>query len=275
LSDQLQFGWGEDILLLEDFQFEPDNCGRHVGTFRKSLTAFITNKNGPLRGIRSWIGANSGTLTQKEVLMYEGREDMVTFLRVHNVPGMMDFTLFQPEVPLTWYNSFNMDGVTVDGNRDSINQEFSPWQLVTSEWGSYLRSYNWEQDIIPSSQIQHALKTFYLDNREPNSIMEDGTAVHPHNFHMCCSSYMNTTVAWGVSGFQLKSTDNRIPNTCPNRFKPWPKPLPDGMCKDGEEETLNHLKLSMRQLYLEAGLDPTVAAMQHDTLEAPLIVTVA
>jgi hypothetical protein len=73
LSDSLTFSSGENILLLQDFQFKPSNCGRHVGTFRKSRTAFIANKSGPLRAVRSWVGANSGTLTQRDSLMYEAR----------------------------------------------------------------------------------------------------------------------------------------------------------------------------------------------------------
>ena len=32
---------------------------------------------------------------QRDSLMYEEREDLVTHLRVHHVQGLMDFTLFQ------------------------------------------------------------------------------------------------------------------------------------------------------------------------------------
>ena len=46
----------------------------------------------------------------------------------------------QPETPLTWYNGRNLAGVPVDGVPDTIDPTYSPWQLVTSQWGSYLRS---------------------------------------------------------------------------------------------------------------------------------------
>jgi hypothetical protein len=42
---------------------------------------------------------------------------------------------------------------------------------------------------------------------------------------------MDTSVAWGVAGFQLKSWVPGMPNTCPNRALAWPSPLPDGTCK--------------------------------------------
>ena len=32
---------------------------------------------------------------QRDSLMYEEREDLVTHLRVHSIPGVMDFILFQ------------------------------------------------------------------------------------------------------------------------------------------------------------------------------------
>ncbi len=44
---------------------------------------------------RSWVGANSGVITQRETLMYEQREDQTTTVRVHSVPGMFDYINFK------------------------------------------------------------------------------------------------------------------------------------------------------------------------------------
>ena len=44
-----------------------------------------------------------GSPIQRDSLMYEGREDLVTHLRVHSIPGVMDFTLFQVSHPLLCY----------------------------------------------------------------------------------------------------------------------------------------------------------------------------
>ena len=41
------------------------------------------------------MGANSGVITQRETKMYEQREDQETFLRVHSIPGIMDYINFE------------------------------------------------------------------------------------------------------------------------------------------------------------------------------------
>ena len=44
--------------------------------------------------MRSWVGANSGMLTQKEIKFYEQKEDQTTVFRVHSIPGGMLYTNF-------------------------------------------------------------------------------------------------------------------------------------------------------------------------------------
>ena len=44
---------------------------------------------------RSFVGANSGVITQRDVKMYEQREDAVTYVRVHSIPGMMNYINFE------------------------------------------------------------------------------------------------------------------------------------------------------------------------------------
>lgn len=44
---------------------------------------------------RSYVGANSGTITQRELHMYEQREDQITWLRVHTMPGIMDYNNYK------------------------------------------------------------------------------------------------------------------------------------------------------------------------------------
>ena len=51
-----------------------------------------------MRAIRSYIGANSGPLTQREHVFYDGRSDVRTFLRVHAIPGL-DFLDYRPRRP--------------------------------------------------------------------------------------------------------------------------------------------------------------------------------
>ena len=79
---------------MEEFQFLPFTCSRSIKTFTKGPTAFIANIDGPVRAIRSWVGANSGMLTQKDMKMYEQKEEQTTFFRVHSIPGGMIYTNF-------------------------------------------------------------------------------------------------------------------------------------------------------------------------------------
>ena len=79
---------------MEEFQFLPYYCGRSMKTFTKGPTAFIANKDGPVRALRSWVGANSGMLTQRDLVMYEQRTDETTFFRVHTVPSMLMYINF-------------------------------------------------------------------------------------------------------------------------------------------------------------------------------------
>ena len=67
------------------------NCGRSEATFSRGPGAFIANKSGPVRAIRSYLGANSGTYTQRDEIMYEGRMDVTTHLRVHAIPPLRDW----------------------------------------------------------------------------------------------------------------------------------------------------------------------------------------
>merc|ERR1719347_495427 len=277
LSDRIDFGEGtEDILLLEDFQFKPDTCGRNVNTFRHSRTAFVTNKVGALRSIRSWVGANSGTLTQRTVINYEGREDMITYLRVHAIPGIMEYSLFEPGSSLTWFNSENMEGTIIDGNTDEVDTAFSPWQLVAGQEGSYLRSWDVEQDILPEGgdlDITDVFNTWYIDNSEPDSVNDNGLAIYP-NWKMCCSTYIGSDVAWGASGVKLASWVPGLPNTDPNRVAPWPDPVPEGACKGGSGDSLNQLTLHRRQLFLPPQQSPEIAQQYHDVLVNPLNIEV-
>ena len=101
-----------DILDRAKAQFAPGNCGRSEDTFNDAEGAFIANKSGPVRAIRSYIGANSGPLTQREHIFYERREDIRTFLRVHAIPGIMDYFDYSPAASgMTYKNNVNTGGV--------------------------------------------------------------------------------------------------------------------------------------------------------------------
>ena len=82
--------WG-----MEDFQFNLGSCERSAATFIHSNTAFIANIDGPLRAIRSWLGANSGAITQRQIKFYEQMEVKTTVVRVHAIPGIFGYINFE------------------------------------------------------------------------------------------------------------------------------------------------------------------------------------
>ena len=78
---------GPDILDRHKALFAPGVCGRSEDTFDDGEGAFLANINGPVRAIRSYIGANSGPYTERTHIFYAQREDIVTDLRVHPIPA--------------------------------------------------------------------------------------------------------------------------------------------------------------------------------------------
>lgn len=129
---------GDDLLDIAQARFAPDFCGRHVLTFSTSEGAFIANIDGPVRAIRSYMGANSGPLTQRTHLFYDRVEVMHTFLRVHAIPSIMELTDYAPAAAgMTYYNEFNLDGVAIDGEPDpGFDTSQFGWELVSGPHGS-------------------------------------------------------------------------------------------------------------------------------------------
>ena len=127
---------GVDILDRAKAQFAPGNCGRTEDTFNDAEGAFIANKSGPVRAIRSYIGANSGPLTQREHIFYERRQDIRTFLRVHAIPGIMDYFDYSPAATgMTYRNNANTGGVRIDGVPDTPTAGSLAWETVDGDQG--------------------------------------------------------------------------------------------------------------------------------------------
>jgi beta-propeller repeat-containing protein len=124
---------GVDILDRHDDQFDAADasCVRDQQTFSIGEGAFIVNKDGPVRAIRDFVGANSGPHVQRQHIFYKGLEAINTFLRVHPIPGVVDFFDYsQAGVGLTYKNGVQTPtgivsgtppgGVTIDGQPDTV-----------------------------------------------------------------------------------------------------------------------------------------------------------
>jgi hypothetical protein len=165
ITDELRInaGTGVDLLDRHRFQFAPGVSGRTEDTFSDAEGAFVINKSGPVRAIRSWVGANSGPYTQREELYYEQREDVVTYLRVHSIPGTMDLFDYNAAASgMHYYNDLNLAGVLVDGDPDTVAQGPIQWELLAGSQGSISQSH-----VLTTNLTGYTRTSYYLDDITP------------------------------------------------------------------------------------------------------------
>ena len=195
---------GVDIIDREKAQFGPGICGRSTDTFSNGEGSFIANRDGPVRAIRSYIGANSGPYTQRESVFYERHQETRTFLRVHSVRGIMQFTDYSPEATgMTYRNASNPGGVTIDGQPDSPvpglpagTLDGRPfWEQVSGPQGSLDVITRLETDIEGLG-----VTSYYLDDATPEAAGE-----------VQCTG---DSAAYGTSGSWINTG---IANTDPRR----------------------------------------------------------
>lgn len=155
---------GVDILDRHKFQFAPGVCGRTTGTFSNGPGAFIANKSGPVRAIRSVVGANSGTVTQRDWIFYEQRVDIVSYLRVHRIGGTWFFFDWSPlAAGMTYYDDHNEGGFAVDGKPDAWRAGALSYQFLTGKQGSIVNAIRIDTDI-PGFQST----SYYDDDTTPS-----------------------------------------------------------------------------------------------------------
>ena len=155
-----------DVLDGHKNQFSTSSCSRSNDTFSGEEGAFVANIDGPVRAIRSYVGANSGPLTQRTHLMYRDREDIVTNLRVHAIPGMMDFVDYSAAAKgMTYRSSTKTGGVAIDGVTDAVSTALPKWEAVDGPQG---RIYT--RNVFRSSQtdLQAGTTQFYRDQTLPH-----------------------------------------------------------------------------------------------------------
>lgn len=168
---------GVDILDRHKTQFYPDYCGRTEDSFtgRDGSTdvegAFVANRSGPVRAIRSYVGANSGPRSQRQHLYYRAREDETSFLRVHGIPSIMVFHDYSAAASgMTYANDDNPSGVTIDGAPDVVAPGPLDWELVTGPQGSLVVA-GWVD-----TNLAVTVTSFYRDDAGSTNCTGDDTA---------------------------------------------------------------------------------------------------
>jgi hypothetical protein len=170
--DQLRIGAGPDILDRHRNLFAVGVCQRSEDTFSAGDGGYATNIDGPVRVIRSYLGANSGTYTQREHVFYRSTERVQTFLRVHDIPGIMDFYDLSPAaVGMQYTSSSTPGGVTIDGNIDTTGSAAPTWEAVTGAQGALVSSTTSQTDIAGLT-----MQAYYRDDDDTPPVQCTGDA---------------------------------------------------------------------------------------------------
>jgi len=169
MKDQLKIrakdSTGVDILDMHKSMISASSCGRSERTFSDGEGAFLTNRVGPVRAIRDFIGANSGPMTERRELMYPGREDVETFLRVHAIGTVVDFIDYSAAASgMTYRNNLNTAGVTVDGRPDVLAAGLPNWSQVSGNQGTLTVSYSHQTNIVGLP-----MSAYYVDSTTPTN----------------------------------------------------------------------------------------------------------
>jgi hypothetical protein len=192
-----------DVLDRNKVLFAPGTCVRSEDTFDASGPngtaegAFIANKSGPVRAIRSYIGANSGPSTQRTHIFYDRREDVRTDLRVHQIPSVMDFVDYSPAATgMTYRNELNPTGVTIDGTPDATTAGNNGWEQVTGAQGSITNVASMHASFTPS------VTSYYEDNATNPTTQCTGDAYA----YGSSGSYINATIPCTDPGHGCSAT---------------------------------------------------------------------
>jgi hypothetical protein len=183
---------GADILDRHKFMFAPGSCTRSEDTFSAAEGAFVVNRDGPVRALRSYMGANSGPYTQRTHAFYDRRQDIVTDLRVHQIFGGMDLFDYSPAASgMTYMNDFN--GAPLDGSPESLIPGQVTWESVDGPQGGLSIGHVMATDIPGFTW-----SSYWLDDSTPGGGAD----------HQCTGD----AFAYGVSGPWMNTG---IPNTDP------------------------------------------------------------
>jgi len=183
---------GVDVLDRHKSLFGPGNCARSENTFSAGEGAFMTNSSGPVRALRGYLGCNSGPTSWRMHAFYESREDCSTALRVHPIPGIMDYFDYSPAAAgMTYRNNLNLAGVTVDGSPDpGVVTGPLAWEMVSGGQDTLVMT-----SILVTDIQGLPLTSYYSDN------------VHP-----TVTQCIGDPWEYGASGLRV---NGEIPNTDP------------------------------------------------------------
>ena len=190
VSDEFKLIIGNNTNLLDRYKnfFADGNCIRHEDAFSAAQNAYVTVKAGPIRVIRSYMGAVSGPLTQRTHWFYEGRQDIATDLRVHNINSIIDaFDYNSNANGMIYRNNLNPNGVTINGQPDAVTLGALQWEQVSGNQGTISILHRNTTNIVTPTDGNF---TSYYDDNSANP----------------ASNCTGDGQAWGTSGVRATFT---------------------------------------------------------------------
>jgi hypothetical protein len=184
-----------------------NTCSRSEDTFDGGADnpgegAFIVNISGPVRAIRSYIGANSYKYTVNTDMFYPDREDTVTELRGHaGLPGYGSADDFVTGTTGLTYSDAVNSAVPIDGTPDPVTPisyttgSVAPpaWQMISGAQGSLVTVRSLDTDI---------------NGLDATTVYEDRNPASP-------AQCTGDAAAWGENGMNLTSPVGSVPITDP------------------------------------------------------------
>jgi hypothetical protein len=200
---------GTDILDRTHY-YATAGCVRTEDTFDGGASnpgegAFIVNISGPVRAIRSYIGANSYKWTVNTDLFYPDRHDTITELRGHaGLPGYGSADDYATGTSGLTYSDPKNAAITVDGSTDprtaitytTGSAAPSMWQMVSGAPGSVVTVRKLDTDIT---------------GLNVRSVYQDRTPASSGSPEQCTGD----GVAYGSNGANVTSPVGDVPVTDP------------------------------------------------------------
>ncbi|OZC03473.1 hypothetical protein BSZ36_11060 [Rubricoccus marinus] len=165
IMDELRIDGGPDILDVDMVAFGPGVCQRTPYTASLSEGGFLVNRSGPVRAIRRVVGFNSGPLAELQWTFYARYAESRASLRVHRVPGVMNFLDLMPAMHGAVYRSASTPGgALIDGRIDpSVGDAFPSWEIVRGPLAAYAVRHE-----VSARGFSPRLTTAYRDERQPS-----------------------------------------------------------------------------------------------------------
>lgn len=247
ISDELKITSGgatnTDLLDRHKNFYRNGICLRSEDTFSDGDNAFATNKSGPIRAIRSIMGANSGPLTQRTHIFYQARQDIITNLRVHSIASIYDaFDYNSNANGMKYSNNNNTTAVTINGSKDAVTTGDLAWELASGSKGSAVILH---RRTTTFSSAEATFTSYYDDNK-----------LKP------ASNCTGDGQAWGTSGIGMIFNNNSL--------------CTDPLSTDCGVATKNYRTLEARKTtYFEApNATNSTAISYNNRLNNPLSVTI-